>query len=169
MALPTVDGLRKLEGQGIAKLCDGGYTDAGFNHCAHFVSHALGYSFGFTCKGMTGKGSSPSTIRVHELFARCPQVGKWADFKGMSCLVFVTDAGNVDLKKKVMSKGECRAGPDALVGWLRPPRRTSRPRRTRCSASSSRMPTSRSRFTPPAPASGPVPPTTPLATTSRAF
>ena len=100
--VPTLDALRKFEGQDIGKICDGGYTDPGFNHCAHFLSHAFGYDFGLTCKGMTSKGSTPSSIRVVDLFARCPQVGKWADFKGNACLVFVTDAGNVHLKKKVL-------------------------------------------------------------------
>ena len=102
MTLPNADALKSFEGQNIATVCDGGFTDAGFNHCAHFVSHALGYNFGFTCKGMTGKGTAPATIRVHELFARCPEVGDWGDFNGMSCLVFVTDKSNVHLKKHVM-------------------------------------------------------------------
>ena len=103
MAFVTLDQLRNFEGQGIVKICDGGYTDAAYNHCAHFVSHALGYSFGFTCKGMTNKGTSPANIRVHELFAHCPKVGLWADFKGTQCLAFVTDASNVNLKTKTMA------------------------------------------------------------------
>lgn len=101
MPAPTVDALRKVEGQHIKSICDGGYVDAGDNHCAHFLGHFFGYGFGFTCKGMTGKGTG-AVIRVHELFARCPEVGKFADFKGTSCLVFVTDQGNVHLKKKVI-------------------------------------------------------------------
>jgi hypothetical protein len=103
MDVPKAETLEAYEGKTIAQICDGGYTDAGFNHCAHFVSHALGFSIGFTCKGMTGKGTSPATIRVHELFAHCPEVGKWDDFNGLCCLAFVIDRGNVNLKTKVMA------------------------------------------------------------------
>ena len=90
------------EGKGIAAFCDGGYTDASFNHCAHFVSHVMGFTFCFTCQGMTGKGTSPACIRVHDLFARCPLVGAWEDFPGGACLAFITGTGNVHLNQKRM-------------------------------------------------------------------
>jgi len=99
----TVDKLKAFEGLNISKICDGEYTDNGLNHCAHFVSHALGLSIGFTCRGMTGKGTSPASIRVHEVFARCTRVAEWDENSGETIgLAFVTATGNVDLKTKVM-------------------------------------------------------------------
>ena len=59
----------------ISDICGSEYIDDKTNHCAHFVSHVLGYQFGFTCKNMTGKGKDGVCIRVHELFPRCPSVG----------------------------------------------------------------------------------------------
>lgn len=74
------------------------------NHCAHFVSHALGIQFGYTCSVQSGKNLSVSAnIRVQELFAKCPAVAVWDDasVKDKTVLVFVTKKGNlVDLKTK---------------------------------------------------------------------
>jgi hypothetical protein len=102
----TKQQLDNYKGKGIRDICTHQYVNDADNHCAHFVSHALGFSFGFTCKGMTGKGEGKgASIRVYELFARCPEVGNWDDKKAIltSCLVFITASTNVDLKKKRMT------------------------------------------------------------------
>ncbi len=93
------------EGQNIKEICDAGFVDNQLNHCAHFVSHVLGLTFGQTCYGMTGKGKTRGNIRVDEIFLRCPIVGRWGDGRTPSQgLLFVTDSRNVDLEKKFMEK-----------------------------------------------------------------
>ena len=91
-------------GKNIEQICPRGYADPHDNHCAHFISHVLGFSFGYTC-GMvkTGTGQAGS-IRVQEVFARCQSVGKWDDKPGAvnQCLVFITAAGNVHLSTRQM-------------------------------------------------------------------
>lgn len=91
-------------GQEITRICAVGYTNRNDNHCAHFVSHVLGYEFGFLCSGMVhGKGTG-ATIRVHELFPQCKSVGNWDTRPAglENCLVFITKASNVDLHAKSM-------------------------------------------------------------------
>jgi hypothetical protein len=83
-------------GNNIIDICAFGFTDATENHCAHFVSHVLQLEFGYKC------ARNGRCIRVQEIFARCPDVGKFADRPGEACLVFVTKAANVDLKRKTM-------------------------------------------------------------------
>jgi hypothetical protein len=94
-------------GNPISKVCKNGYHKDSDNHCAHFVSHVLGLRFGFKCRDMTGKGelANAANIRVHEIFAKCPSVGKWNDRpeKLDPCLAFVTSASNVKLKNKFMN------------------------------------------------------------------
>ena len=92
-------------GKSIADICQNGYTSSHDNHCAHFVSHVLGYTFGVTCK-MMGTGNGPAaTLRVQELFPRCPSVGVWSlrNASLHTCLVFITRASNVNLAGKVMA------------------------------------------------------------------
>lgn len=71
------------------------------NHCAHFVSHVMGYEWGNTCKNHTwadkqkpGKGA---VIRVNEIFNKClekePLSAKPAAL--MECLIFVTISTNM--------------------------------------------------------------------------
>lgn len=101
----TLDQLLNFEGKNIDAICDCAYHNDADNHCAHFVSHALGFGFGFTCKNMTGKGDKGASIRVHEIFPRCPQVGKWSDRPThlATCLAFVTSAKHVNLANKQMA------------------------------------------------------------------
>jgi hypothetical protein len=95
--------LDALLGQEITRICPVGYSNRNDNHCAHFVSHVLGVRFGFLCSGMVGGGrAAGATIRVHELFPHCGNVGNW-DAKPaglMSCLIFITKASNVNLNAK---------------------------------------------------------------------
>jgi hypothetical protein len=94
-----------LVGKDIKDICPHGYTDPLHNHCAHFVSHALGYGFGLTCGDMTNKRVPGASIRVREIFPRCAQVGRWSDLPENlgACLVFVAGAGNVNLKTKTIA------------------------------------------------------------------
>jgi hypothetical protein len=92
-------------GRCIADICPNGYTNDADNHCAHFVGHALGYRFGLTCQMMgTARGASAS-LRVQEIFPRCPKVGVWSlrPASLAPCLVFITRASNVNLAGKVMA------------------------------------------------------------------
>ena len=89
-------------GKPIADICQNGYTSAHDNHCAHFVSHVLGYRFGVTCQLM-GNGKGPgATLRVHELFPHCHSVGAWSlrPASVKACLVFITRASNVNLANR---------------------------------------------------------------------
>ncbi len=94
----TLAQLESFEGKTIGDLCDKGLTDADLNHCAHFVSHALGIGIGMLCGSMNyatrGTGAS---IRVNEVFNHCTERGPWADRNPASnaCLIFVTLGSNV--------------------------------------------------------------------------
>ena len=105
MALTETD-LKGLLGKHIRDICPFGFAGDAENHCAHFVSHVLGYQFGANCKMMSPRGGSgtPASIRVQEVFARCLQVGNWDGlptplFWG---LVFITNAHNVNVQTKSM-------------------------------------------------------------------
>jgi len=89
----------------IGDLCKVGYKNNSDNHCAHFVSHVLGISSGTTCKNMVRSSETGASIRVHELFPLCPTVGKWSDLSTDTQigLVFILNAGNVNLKTKTMA------------------------------------------------------------------
>ena len=92
-------------GKRIGDICGNHYANDADNHCAHFVSHVMGYGFGVTCLNMF-RGKAPgANIRVQEIFPKCPTVGTWASKPQdmTTCLVFITNAGNVDLGKKVMN------------------------------------------------------------------
>lgn len=101
----TAAQLDALLGQEITRICAVGYTNRADNHCAHFVSHVLGYQFGFTCRGMVAGTGTPASIRVHELFGRCPSVGAWMNKPATLAqgLVFITNASNVNLQNKSMT------------------------------------------------------------------
>lgn len=101
----TAAQLNQRLGEPISKICPNGYADPNDNHCAHYVSHVLTFRFGTTCRTMHAGSSPGANIRVQELFARCPQVGGWANHTEhvFQCLVFITDASNVDLTHKMMT------------------------------------------------------------------
>jgi hypothetical protein len=93
-------------GKSMAEICPNGFAGADRNHCAHFVSHALGYDFGLTCRQMVKEpAGAGACLRVQDLFERCPEVGLWADLPNRvpACLAFVTDMKNVDLQRKRMT------------------------------------------------------------------
>jgi len=97
--------LQGFLGKSIAEICQNGYTNVHDNHCAHFVSHVLGYHFGVTCQ-MMGNGKGPAaTLRVQELFPHCHSVGAWSlrPASLRTCLVFITRASNVNLSNRSMA------------------------------------------------------------------
>jgi hypothetical protein len=90
-------------GSNINKICENGLHDPKLNHCAHFVSHAVGLTFPFTRRQLVGGKSQPANIRVHEVFAECPRVGIWQDAdKTKDQLIFVTRKDVVDVATKTM-------------------------------------------------------------------
>jgi hypothetical protein len=101
----TQQQLDSYVGKTIADICPNGYASAADNHCAHFVSHVLGYTFGVTCQMMGGGRTPGATLRVQEVFPKCPSVGAWSlrPASLQPCLVFITRASNVNLASKVMA------------------------------------------------------------------
>jgi hypothetical protein len=92
-------------GKSIAAICQNDYASPHDNHCAHFVSHVLGYKHGVTCH-MMGSGQGPAAaLRVQEIFPKCKAVGVWSlrPSSLSTCLVFITRASNVNLAGKVMA------------------------------------------------------------------
>ena len=96
--------LNRLVGKNINHICGNGFANPNDNHCAHFVGHAMDYSFGYTCKIASGGKLAGANLRVHEIFARCPTVGTWGDkpITLATCLVFVTNASHVNVATKTM-------------------------------------------------------------------
>jgi hypothetical protein len=97
--------LNSYLGKSIGEICQNGYASPHDNHCAHFVAHALGYTFGITCR-MMGNGRGPAaTLRVQDLFPHCGRVGAWSlrPASLTACLVFITGASNVNLHAKSMA------------------------------------------------------------------
>jgi hypothetical protein len=76
--------------------------NAAQNHCAHYVSHMMGYEFtGPTCKNFTlADKSLPAkgdTIRVDDIFKNSTEIGVLSTKPSNldECLVFVTLSSNV--------------------------------------------------------------------------
>jgi hypothetical protein len=91
-------------GKHISEFCSNGYKSDAENHCAHFVSHVKSYTFGYTCKGATGGTGDAANLRVHEVFARCREVGLFSDRGNVTeCLAFVTKSAGVNLNNKSMA------------------------------------------------------------------
>ena len=99
------DRLENCLNKHISEFCGNGYTNDHENHCAHFVSHIQGYTFGYTCKAASGGSSDGACLRVHEVFARCGDVGLFSDRPQnvTDCLAFVTRSSAVDLASGTMA------------------------------------------------------------------
>ncbi|NND63073.1 MAG: hypothetical protein HKN48_07735, partial [Flavobacteriaceae bacterium] len=97
---------QKLEesiGKSIDIICDNNFHNPGSNHCAHFVSHISDLTFDFNCKSFQGGSNAGANIRVHEIFAQCPKVGKISSAPANKpYLIFVTKKTNVNLDEKRM-------------------------------------------------------------------
>jgi hypothetical protein len=84
--------LNSYLGKDIKELCPNEYADPKKNHCAHFVSHVLNLSRGYTCA--TGKENG-ANLRVHELFIQCPRVYEFNSCPSVICgLIFVSHPSN---------------------------------------------------------------------------
>lgn len=93
-------------GKSMREICPNAYAADAETHAAHFVAHALGYSFGVTCR-MVGTGTGPAaTLRVQEILAKSGAVGAWSLRPGSltPCLVFISRAARVNLAPKAMAK-----------------------------------------------------------------
>jgi hypothetical protein len=92
-------------GRSIGDICPNGYIDDTANHGAHFVAHVLGYTFGVTCRMMGSARGAAASLRVQDLFQRCPRVGVWSlrPSSMTTCLVFVSRASNVNLAGRGMA------------------------------------------------------------------
>lgn len=88
----------------ISAFCGNGYTNNADNHCAHFVSHIRGYTFGYTCKAAGNGSGDAACLRVHELFARCGTAGLFSNRPTAvtDCLAFVTKSSVVNLGTRTM-------------------------------------------------------------------
>jgi hypothetical protein len=101
--MTTAANLESHLGKDIKDICENGFDDADKNHCAHFVSHVLGLTFSFNCAQLVGGNHAAANVRVHEIFAECPRVGKWEDAdQDQIQLVFVTRKDVVNLATKTM-------------------------------------------------------------------
>jgi hypothetical protein len=100
----TQNELNGYLGKHISAICTSGFVDNADNHCAHFVSHVLGYRFGATCAMMGNGKGTPASIRVQEVFAHCARVGKWADLPATDfmALAFITNPANVSVGSRTM-------------------------------------------------------------------
>jgi hypothetical protein len=89
--MPVVPDMESFLGKNIDRICKNRFHDPDQNHCAHFVCHAMGFGFSFNCKDFQGGAKPAANIRVHEVFANCPRVGKWSNTDTTrSQLIFVT-------------------------------------------------------------------------------
>jgi hypothetical protein len=87
--------LDRYVGKKIEDICTiFGETSDEHNHCAHFVSHVLGFRIGLLCNSMKyetrNDTDSGRSIRVNDLFNNCPERGYWSDKpKDLDCcLIF---------------------------------------------------------------------------------
>ncbi|WP_189045886.1 hypothetical protein [Aliidongia dinghuensis] len=100
-------------GKPIAKICDRGYHPDAENHCAHFVSHALGITIGTLCGDMNyATRHTGATIRVNELYNGLRSRGPWDNRPPGTdgLLIFVTDAN------RNMINNRMGQGPQKHVG-----------------------------------------------------
>ncbi len=90
--------LQGYVGKSIADICTTGLTSPTQNHCAHFVSHALGIQLGMLCGDMAYKTRhTGASIRCDELYNRLAQTGPWDERPAASdgLLIFVLSASHV--------------------------------------------------------------------------
>jgi hypothetical protein len=86
-------------GQSVEDFCPNRGGDFGnkgdpHNHCAHFVSHALGFQIGKLCHVMTflnrNKPETGRSLVVNDIFNACPSRGLWDEKPATldACLIF---------------------------------------------------------------------------------
>jgi hypothetical protein len=97
MAISPIE-LQTYVGKTIADICTNNFSSPSQNHCAHFVSHALGIKLGMLCGDMTFKTrKTGASIRCDELYNRLISRGPWEDKPAFAdgLMIFVTSAKNV--------------------------------------------------------------------------
>lgn len=90
--------LERYIGKSIAKICTNNFSSPSQNHCAHFVSHALGIKLGMLCGDMTYETKKTgASIRCDELYNGLTVHGPWDTKPAFSdgLLIFVLSARNV--------------------------------------------------------------------------
>lgn len=100
--LHTTVPLADAVGKHISHFCafDLGKND-GANHCAHLVSHLMGYEFAATSKNATlaekQRPEKGACIRVDEIFNRLRETGPWDERPAhlQACLIFVCRRSNM--------------------------------------------------------------------------
>ena len=105
--------IQRSLGMNIAKMCPFSIaTNNSESHCAHYVSHIMGYELpGPTCKNATWadkrKPARGATIRVNDLFGAVSVKGPLANKPAAltECLVFVTLASNITTVGAKLSMG----------------------------------------------------------------
>lgn len=101
--MPSLPNMDTFLGKSINNICGNNFHDATANHCAHFVSHATGLTFSFNCRQFVGGNQPAANIRVHEIFAKCPRVGRWENANAaVTQLIFVTRKDVVNIATKTM-------------------------------------------------------------------
>jgi hypothetical protein len=103
--IPTQSLLDDAVGKHISAFCGNPFHDDDVSHCAHFVGHLLRLRAGTTCRDVAGGSAEGASIRVHEVFANCLQVGRWDELPTPLNwgLIFVTNPANVDLAGRTMA------------------------------------------------------------------
>jgi hypothetical protein len=94
----TLAQLDNYVGKRIADICGNGYSTPTQNHCAHFVSHALGLKLGVLCGDMAFKTRrTGASMRVDDLYNLLPFKGRWGERPAPAngVLIFVTSETNV--------------------------------------------------------------------------
>ena len=106
--------LSEVLGMHIKEIFGIGYHSESVSHCAHFVSHVMGYhGSAVTCANYSwdlrqtaeSKGLQGATLRVDDIFKRCPEVGEWSskEVSLTKCLAFITKKSAVNIKKRQMA------------------------------------------------------------------
>jgi len=98
--------LKSYLGSHIGAICPNGFDADSENHCAHFVSHALGLEFGMTCARLVHRSrhhGAGANVRVQELFAACPNVRELLECPTVgTALIFVSAPTNFSAKTHTM-------------------------------------------------------------------
>ncbi len=104
-ASATLAGLDRYVGKSVADFCQFHYGAVGDDqsHCAHVVSHVMGFRFGATCESLLAwpqvkknnkipelKGAMGFTVRVNDVYNNLPSTGDWTDDVAGPCLLFAT-------------------------------------------------------------------------------
>jgi hypothetical protein len=90
--------LQAYVGKPIAGICTNGFSSSSQNHCAHFVSHALGIQLGMLCGDMKfDTRKTGASIRCDELYNRLLRRGPWDEKPQIAdgILIFVLSAKHV--------------------------------------------------------------------------